>query len=104
MPVFSYPLEQGPTQPPEVRTQFASSYTEEDGDYDSPSLHLTRAELAKARLLRLIAEAKVLVADLNGAYARINMPTDDDEFAIRIIEGEFASARRALVRLREVSR
>jgi hypothetical protein len=99
-----------PTQPPHDGPNYAPRFDADalrDAEVRSavnpPNLHLDRQELAKARVLRLIAESKVMTADLNAALARLQMPGDDDEANIRIAEADFASARRAIARIRSRS-
>lgn len=67
---------------------------------------MTAEALFAARLLRLIAEAEELTRMIQDAHAQacIGVPvTDSQETDLRIVEGEFAQARRSLRRLLKVT-
>lgn len=67
---------------------------------------MTAEALFAARLLRLIAEAKELTRMIQDAHGQACIGasvTDSQETDLRIIEGEFAQARRSLRRLLKVT-
>jgi regulator of extracellular matrix RemA (YlzA/DUF370 family) len=67
---------------------------------------MTAEALFAARLLRLISEAKEIETMLREAHGRACLEitvTDSQETDLRIVEGEFATARRSLRRLLKVA-
>lgn len=104
MPVFSNPLEQGPTQPPHDGHAHAVDADDlrDAGIVPPPYFGLDDKSLAVARLHRIVQEAADVSRMAYNAQSRETW-TEDDESSLRLAEGEMAVIRRALRRLNGVT-